>query len=108
MSTKILIPNPSKKIDDLRLSGFKVFVSHKRPLKGSTVNIFFSRQEMIDNNLDLNEHWDVKGGKTTVHIYTNDHTLVGYGEAVCSRHDVFNKNLGLTIALGRALSDANL
>jgi hypothetical protein len=108
MKTQTRITNTNDMINKLRADGHKVFVSHKRPIKGSKIDIFFSRQDMIVAGLNLNEDWDIRGGKTTVHIYDSEHTLLGYGESVCSRHDVFNKNRGLTIALGRALSNARL
>lgn len=105
---KVRISNPGEIVDQLRSQGYKVFVSHKRPLKGVKNSICFSRQEMIDFDLDPSQFWDIRGGKTTVHIYGQDKELLGYGESVCSRHDVFEKHRGLTIALGRALSNGNI
>lgn len=47
-----------------------------------------------------------RGGKTFAYLYRDsDDALVAVGEARCSPLDNYNKRLGRTIALGRALAE---
>ncbi len=71
-------------IDELRSMGFKVRVMHQRKV----------------------DQWGLvkpRGGQTTVELVTPDGTVL-VGKAKCSKKDGFNKRLGVSIALGRALT----
>lgn len=46
-----------------------------------------------------------KGGRTVVFIRYSDGLTAAKGEAVCSSKDNYNRKLGLTIALGRAMKE---
>lgn len=67
-------------VENLRNHGYKVRVLHHRK----------------------NE----KGGKTVVQVKTPDGIELE-GIAVCSKKENYNKKLGVSIALGRALNGAN-
>lgn len=110
MQTKYNAGNPGATLSQLRLDGYRVYASHRRPMKNaeySIADLMFSHHEMKNMGFNLCEDWAVNGGQTTVHIYFGDN-LLGYGEARCSDKDPFNKKRGLIIALGRALAEANL
>jgi len=94
--------NPGSVIDGLRSDGYKVFVSHRRPLKNNR-NVLYSRREMIEISLNLNDNWDVCGGITAIWVYGDDQDLLAHSLAVCGKRDAFSKKRGLTIALGRVL-----
>jgi hypothetical protein len=70
-------------VKELRQAGYQVFVRHGRPTD------------------ELNKHFLPKGGMTLVTIQKGDDVFTG--SATCSDHDPYNRKLGLTIALGRAL-----
>ena len=71
-------------IKQLRQSGYKVRVHHKRELVGESLSPL--------------------GGATKVEITTPDgKNLVG--EAFCSKKDNYNKKVGAAIAIGRALKN---
>jgi len=108
MQTEYNPGNPGATLSQLRLDGYRVFASHRRPMKNiETPYLMFSHHEMKNMGFNLSEDWAVRGGQTTVHIYLGD-TLLGYGEARCCDKDPFNKKRGLIIALGRALAETNL
>jgi hypothetical protein len=81
-------------INDLRLSGCRVFVCHKRIVKKRWV-IVLPGVKMLQKTVIP------KGGKTIVEIEMDDRYFVG--EAICSKSDCYNKKRGLAIALGRAM-----
>lgn len=70
-------------IEDLETKGYKVEVRHVR-------------------YLDEDEKPIDKGGYTSVNLYKNERTAA-HGIAACSKKDNYNRKLGLTIALGRAV-----
>jgi hypothetical protein len=84
-------------IKKLRQAGFKVRVIHARryepfgtrvlKMSGSTTNSVLS-----------------KGGRTTIQITTPDKQVDVEGIADCSVQDSFNRKLGNSIALGRAVA----
>jgi hypothetical protein len=82
-------------IRQLRRSGFKVRVIHKRHQKIVT---------KIDGNYFENS---AKGGTTIIQITTPDKQTDVEGVAVCSIEDNYDRKVGNAIALGRALSDLN-
>lgn len=47
---------------------------------------------------------DPKGGKTIARIIDSEGNLISEGYAICRPDEQFNRRLGRTIALGRALS----
>ncbi len=83
----------------LKDCGFRVHVKHYRFTQDFTG--LWARHELFE------EKPVPKGGLTTVTIYCPTGTVI-HGEARCSRKDTFNKRLGVTIALGRALKSGNI
>lgn len=77
--------NPGEKIKELEDQGYTVFVEHWR-------------------YADKEGNLLPRGGATYVDIYWGSDP-VGFGEAHCHKDDNYNKRLGLTIALGRAIKD---
>lgn len=92
--------SPTTKINELREQGYKVGVRHRRPLEGAeNKNKLWTRDER--EKLDGDYQFAQTGGETEVMI-TNT-TMSVTTLSVCSLQDNFNYNLGLRIALGRAL-----
>lgn len=92
------------RIVNLRERGYSVHVMHLRPIKteDESFDRFCTYRDLRDRGLDGSK-WDPCGGITEVEIYDP----VGksfIGVAVCSERDNFRKNMGLSIALGRAMS----
>lgn len=77
-------------VDSLRKDGYKVWVRHNRPVK--EVHKFGG---IVEVQLQF-------GGTTSVEITTPDGRNLT-GEAICRNDEVYNKRLGVTIALGRAM-----
>ena len=77
-------------IASLRRSGYKVRVLHTRNYK---------KVQKLDG---VYEELSANGGLTRIEITTPSGENV-YGEAVCSEEDNWNRKLGNSIALGRAL-----
>ena len=80
-------------IRQLRRSGFKVRVIHKRHQK---------IVKKIDGDFFENSS---KGGATIIEITTPDKLTDVTGTAVCSIEDNYNRKVGNAIALGRALAN---
>ena len=86
----------SKTIEQLRKTGYKVRVIHQRqyvprwPYKLSPGTMLSS-----------------KGGYTRIDVTIPDGSVTVSGEARCSMEDSYNRKLGNSIALGRALSQLN-
>lgn len=78
-------------IKQLRQTGWKVRVMHLR-----NKDIFHS----IDGEYPVVSNF---GGSTTIEVTTPDGAITGIGKALCSNKDNFNRRLGNSIALGRAL-----
>jgi hypothetical protein len=75
----------------LRKNGYRVWVRHERPK-------YYDRKT---NRELFYEH----GGKTIVEVRDRKtDSLIGTGEATCSKRDNYNKKLGVQIALGRVFS----
>ena len=77
-------------IMQLRRSGYKVRVIHTRN---------FEKIQKIDG---IHMAISSRGGKTRIEITTPSGEDV-VGEAICSKEDNWNRKLGNSIALGRAL-----
>ena len=73
-------------IKQLRQQGYKVKVLHFRHLQ--TLTDFHAR-----------------GGSTTIELTTPDKTKMVIGKSVCSLGDNYNRKVGATIAIGRALKE---
>lgn len=82
----------NKTIEQLRKTGYKVRVIHKR-------NYDMAHSFSTGTSLRLSS----KGGTTRIDVTTPDNVTVT-GEARCSVLDSFDRKLGNKIALGRALS----
>ena len=80
-------------IKDLRRQGYKVRVMHARH--------HVTKQKISGTVLDLS----ARGGSTTIELTTPDKQHTVFGKAVCSLEDNFNKKMGNSIALGRALRE---
>jgi hypothetical protein len=111
--------NTAKAIEELRQSGFRVKIQHRRPLLGAE-HIKVTKWELDEYNdgdgltgmawaifsLYMGDIFSIYGGETIVKIIIiNDEELqIEYtGISECSKKDRFNRKLGLQIALGRAL-----
>lgn len=99
--------NTAKAIEELRQSGFRVKIQHRRPLLGAE-HIKVTKWELDEYNDGdgLGDIFSIYGGETIVKIIIiNDEELqIEYtGISECSKKDRFNRKLGLQIALGRAL-----
>jgi hypothetical protein len=82
-------------IKTLRQAGFKVRVHHTRPIQ----NI-----QKIDGTAI---QYNPKGGKTTIQITSPDYVYDVEGIAICSEKDSWNRRMGNSIALGRAINKLN-
>lgn len=94
--------SPKNTIAYLKENGYRVCIRHLRPVeetKGS-----FTKLERITFGFTVKP----KGGSTLVSIFDirNPNFIIGIGFADCSERDSFNKRLGSTIALGRAVKAA--
>ena len=78
-------------IRQLRQQGYKVRVMHKRHLV-QVPSLFSDRFET-----------HARGGSTTIELTTPDKSKTVFGKSVCSLEDNFNRKVGNSIALGRAL-----
>jgi hypothetical protein len=74
-------------IKKLRQTGFKVRVIHAR---------------LFEKNLNIPSG---KGGTTTIEITTPDKQFNAEGFSKCSKEDSYNRKLGNSIALGRAVQN---
>lgn len=101
-----------KTVEDLRKAGFRVFVKHSRYYEVDNLmlpivpvkNVYFGpiTRPAAKSMGYVPSTVFPRGGKTEVEIYHRDR-LCSEGHAVCSINDNFNRKIGLTIALGRAL-----
>jgi hypothetical protein len=80
-------------IRQLRQQGYKVRVMHLR-------------HKELRNSIS-SERWELspRGGSTTIELTTPDKTVTVIGKSVCSLEDNFNRKVGNSIALGRALKE---
>jgi hypothetical protein len=94
-----------KTVEQLRRSGYKVKVCHRRLYEAPDCDYILSRFEVNDlrnKGLELKGPIEV-GGETVITITTPDAKTVE-STAECSIKDHFHRKKGLTIALGRALA----
>lgn len=80
-------------IKQLRQKGYKVRVLHTRS--------YISRQRIGGISKELSNF----GGYTKIEVTTPDQSSTVVGESKCSPKENFNRRLGNSIALGRALSN---
>jgi hypothetical protein len=86
-------------VEDLRKSGYKVRVAHKRFCKFDySTTLVIPTLHGIKGDSIL-----PRGGITQVDIRTPDGEEL-FGEAKCSDKDNYNKSIGLQIAIGRAMN----
>lgn len=78
-------------IKQLRQSGWKVRVMHRRN---------HEVKRTIDGEYPVVSNF---GGSTTIEVTTPDLSITASGKAVCSLKENFNRRIGNSIALGRAL-----
>ena len=78
-------------IKELRQQGYKVRVIHARLQK--------IVRKLTGNAFEVR----AKGGSTTIEVTTPDKKYDVIGKSVCSVEDNFNRKVGNSIALGRAL-----
>jgi hypothetical protein len=80
-------------IKDLRRQGYKVRVMHSRR--------YDTKHKVSGTVLEL----AARGGSTTIELTTPDKQLTVFGKSVCSIEDNFNRKVGNSIAIGRALKE---
>lgn len=78
-------------IKQLRQSGYKVRVLHTRKFK-TIQKLDGACNEVLP-----------RGGCTKIELTTPNKTITVFGESICSNEDLFNRKVGNSIALGRAL-----
>lgn len=78
-------------IKQLRQRGYKIRVLHTRHQNPV--------QKLMGKAFELSPH----GGSTTIELTTPDKQYNVFGKSVCSLEDNFNRKVGNSIALGRAL-----
>jgi hypothetical protein len=98
----------------LKEAGYKVHVSHRRPVNyeiGSdtfVVREYLTRfqldEDIKSGRIPAGAWFNHTGGETTVTIETERGAVVG--RAICRRDEQFDRALGLTIAIGRAVKQA--
>jgi hypothetical protein len=86
----------TKTIQQLRKTGYKVRVIHKR-------NYVPNWPNKLSPGIRLSS----KGGYTRIDVTIPDGSVTVSGESRCSINDSYNRKLGNSIALGRALSQLN-
>lgn len=99
-------------VQELRKSGYKVLVNHLRYPARVTKNTSKRQSQKIklENVYALTENGlgiSPFGGKTTLDIVSPDGATY-HSDAECSVKDVYNKRLGIKIALGRALKQMGI
>lgn len=92
------------RIESLRKRGYKVHITHIRPVANGSVfaGEYFTYRELRERDAD-GRVWDPRGGATEC-LITDKSGNEHLGIAVCSPEDNFVKNAGVNIALGRAIS----
>jgi hypothetical protein len=83
-------------IKHLRQQGYKVRVIHKR----NTIK--------VQKIMGVAHEISARGGSTTIELTTPDKLHTVSGKSVCSTEDNFNKKVGNSIALGRALKELDV
>ena len=100
--------HPQKQIEAWRNEGFQVRVRHHRVYRHliDGWKVPLSAKDVVDN-ADVKHGRLVmmpRGGFTEVTVWDEDGNFLTLGDSRCSDADNFCKRLGLTIAVGRALS----
>jgi hypothetical protein len=96
--------NLKSQIEKLETDGFEVEIQHLRfPYddKGKIGPCLMTTQEAKKDDFDLCPI----GGRTVALISTKDGIVTASGTAHCSFEDNYNRKLGATIALGRAVCE---
>jgi hypothetical protein len=93
-----------KTINRLRDEGYRVIVSHKRPVMGPEPGTlrFLSNYERRERGI-APEY--IRPGGLTMLAIVKDDEMVGGGVAYCMPGDSFCRRIGTSIALGRALQE---
>ena len=93
-------------IESLRKDGYKVRVIHYRE---NTSGTLMSTRELKHRNDEYGEELIIlsKGGKTHIDITSPDGPTFS-GESYCSLKDGFNRKMGNSIALERALANEKI
>ena len=107
MNTSNTLETATGPIHVLRLSGFKVRITHERFVASGKLN---KVQDLarVSKALKRDRAFDYiwpKGGRTVVEVRTpegKDYVK----EAVCSTKDAFNRRLGITICLNRLMNES--
>lgn len=98
MTTKVNLPS----IKELRKNGWKIRCSHFRfPTKNSDLTPI---QEMKGGDGKFLIVPEVCGGKVVIEAKSPE-GVEYYGEAKCSKDDIFRKSSGRSLALARAIGD---
>lgn len=96
-----------QQIQELRERGWFVKVSHRRPVVDDTHVPGLIYGPLAKHELMSTERHTQTGGQTWV-VLRHPESGVYTGIAWCSPRDQFNKAIGLSIALGRAMKKAGL
>ena len=113
------------KVQELRTQGYRVFVKHSRFFRinheigsdGNTLRTSLHTTVPLTRNAFssfvssipgiVSTEFLPRGGRTEVEIYRGEE-LIGSGVANCSKNDAYNKKIGRSIALGRALENLKM
>lgn len=104
---------PAKALRKLRKRGWDVNVTHWRRYERKldlaeddkdVMRFFGTAKDAKELGLTA-EHVLPNGGATFVHLFSSEQQIEGNGRASCHVEDKFDRDLGLRIALGRALKD---
>lgn len=91
-------------VHQLRKQGFKVCIEHRRRYF-DVVNkryTFLTKYEKSISELPSYVTMTAAGGLTTITLTTPD-GITGTGQARCSKHDLYDKKVGVRLALHNAL-----
>jgi len=95
-------------VHSLRKAGNKVRIQHKRRYFDPSNKrwVFLTKYERSLSELPGHVQLEGKGGVTSIELTTKDgKNLASLAE--CSKKDGYNRKLGISIALGRILNEAN-
>jgi len=83
-------------IKNLRQNGFKVRVHQFR-------NYDYVIHTSVNGDPSLEKRVSCKGGKTVIDVTSTKYNITTSGVSECSKKESFNRKLGNSIALGRAV-----
>lgn len=96
-----------QKLEELRAAGHVVKIRHRRHwLDGQGGRLVATREQAKRLLDEVPVVLLPKGGDTKVTILDGSGRTIAAGFARCSRLDNFDRRMGLTIALGRAIKNA--